>query len=269
MSNDIKAPEDVDAAVSALPSHQHPYGAKCPLARDLQSVLFHYGVRQVEADMLVAENILSSKQIRYVNPDGNSEQVKGFKEIMAEKVKGTVNRIILKRVFQRMLASDPFAKVVPPPPSSSSSSSSSKSKGSSKGPADPAAKTAAAAASTASSSASSAVPAPAAEPPSVAPPKAKRRRRDDTSSDDSDHESGRGGKDSSSSSDSSSDDDDDVAVDSSSRSRCRDLASLFDAVDNEVRVVVNGCSFVCCLFLSFCPHTSCVTSIPTANQEIP
>ena len=128
MATEIKAPEDPDMAVVALPKNQNPYGASCPLARTFQSVLFHYGVRQAEVDVLIAENILSAKQIKFVDPDGSSEQVKGFKEVMHDKIKGTVTRLILKRVFQRMLVSDPFAKVVLPPASSSSSSSSSSDK---------------------------------------------------------------------------------------------------------------------------------------------
>ena len=81
--SDIIAPEDVNAPVTMLPAHQMPYGSDTPLTRHFQSILFHYGIRQDEADILEEEQIYSVVHARYANPDGDQDEKDCFEGMVS------------------------------------------------------------------------------------------------------------------------------------------------------------------------------------------
>ena len=66
---DIVSPMDPDDEVTPLPIHQFPYGVDCPLDRRFQSVMFHHDVSAASVAVLAQAQILSVKQVRFLNPD--------------------------------------------------------------------------------------------------------------------------------------------------------------------------------------------------------
>ena len=222
MADNVVPPEDCNAAVSLLPDTQFPYGNNCVLARGWQAVLFHYGIKPEVAVILMQQDITSKKQVRYADPDGQEDSRLLFNEVCAG-VPSALQRLLLKRAFRRMLLPDPFAAIVATPASSSSAAPSAAA------PAPPAKKTKVAAAPAA----------PDASAVAVVPVQKNKRKDHDISDSDSDSDSDvpRDGGAGNAESDSNDDGGAKVKVDSS-RSQKRDLASLFDSVDNEVRTVV-------------------------------
>ena len=85
----IVPPDDVNAPIVMLPEHQHPFGADSAITRRMQSVLFHYGVREEECDILEEEEIYSAMAARHADPDGNQEQRDCFEGLV------TPHRIVM------------------------------------------------------------------------------------------------------------------------------------------------------------------------------
>ena len=85
----IVPPDDVNAPIVMLPEHQHPFGADSAITRRMQSVLFHYGVREEECDILEEEEIYSAMAARHADPDGNQEQRDCFEGLV------TPHRIVI------------------------------------------------------------------------------------------------------------------------------------------------------------------------------
>lgn len=109
---DIAAPANCDDAVVALPDDQLPFGAACVLPRDIQSILFHYGISRVEVDKLIDEGVESREMFNEANPDGDGEQERAFNlTVQAMKLK-PVRLSRLRRAFRRVLASDPMVAIV-------------------------------------------------------------------------------------------------------------------------------------------------------------
>ena len=227
----VSPPKSVSDAILPLPDTQKPFGDNCLLARDLQAILFHYGVRMQDAEILAEEGISTLAYVKFADPDGSQDQVDLFKAAVADRVQGALHRLVLKEAFRRIVRPDPFAAIVvvassaPPPakrvkvvgaPSSSAASSS------------------AAAASSSSSSLPSSADSPKASASSSASlsvdPPQKTSKFDFVSDSDSDDLAKVDDGDVSAS-------DDVASSDKKSRSRNQDLASLFDEVDNEVGVV--------------------------------
>ena len=222
MPDHVVPPEDCDAAVSLLPDDQFPYGSACVLARGWQAVLFHYGIKPEVAVILMQQDITSKKHVRYADPDGQEDSRLLFNEVCAG-VSSALQRLLLKRAFRRMLLPDPFAAIIATPASSSSAASSAAA------PAPPAKKV----------KVTATPAAPDASAVAVVPVQANKRKDHDISDSDSETDSDVpcGGGAANAESDSNDDGGAKVKVDSG-RSQKRDLASLFDSVDNEVRTVV-------------------------------
>lgn len=215
-----------------LPDTQHPFGSGCDLSRELQAVLFHYGVRPQDAAILSEEAITTIQFVGFADPDGAPDERDLFKLAVADRVQGPLHKLVLKKVFRRILGPNPFAAVVaaaapPPPPPTVAATPPPSKKAKSVGaptassassvavsPPDPSSSTSATASPTASSSKAS-VGAVSAKP---------RKTPSDVSDSDSDDLAKTDG-------DASASDD----AQKKSKRRSLDLASLFDEVDSEVR----------------------------------
>ena len=98
---DIIKPENVNAAVMPLPTHQTPYGEECCLTKQFQSILFHYDLRQSEVDILEEEEIFSVSDARYADPDGDVSQRDCFEGgVSSHRVFGWV--VVLRCLFARL-----------------------------------------------------------------------------------------------------------------------------------------------------------------------
>ena len=115
MSTHIKTPKNADVAVVMLPDGQNPYGDGCKIDREIQSILFHYGLRDVDVAVLDKEGFTSADKCQWVNPDGDDDCHLTFEECIAKFVKPKLFVRPIKAAIRRILAADPFAAVVTPP----------------------------------------------------------------------------------------------------------------------------------------------------------
>ena len=115
MSAHIVTPKNADVAIVMLPDGQNPFGDKCNIARDIQSVFFHYGLRDVDVAVLDEEGFTSADKCQWVNPDGNADNLATFEECIASKVKPKLFIRPIKAAIRRILSDDPFAAIVTPP----------------------------------------------------------------------------------------------------------------------------------------------------------
>lgn len=233
----ISLPKDVADSILKLPDGQHPFGDKCLLSRDLQAVLFHFGVRPQDAEILAEEGISTFAYVKFADPDGRPDQVDLFKAAVSDRVQGPLHRLVLKEAFRRIVRPDPFAAVVvvaasAPPPAKRAKTVAAKSSSSaaaSSGASSLASSVDSPKASTSSSSSASLSASSASLP---VDPSQKTSRFQSVSDSDSDDLAKVDDGDVSASDDAASSD-----TKTKSQRRNQDLASLFDAVDNEVGVV--------------------------------
>ena len=110
---DISSPKSFADEILPLPAHQLPFGANCALDRRVQSAAFHYGLSQVNVDMLV--DLLLTKPISFstCDPDGNADQVDTFALIIAY-FPSPVTRSLVTQLVRRFCCVDPFAAIVKP-----------------------------------------------------------------------------------------------------------------------------------------------------------
>ena len=127
MSGHIHKPENPDEAVTLLPASQNPYSEDCPLSRLFQSVLFHYGIRSDEVDILVHNEINTITEVRLANPDGDQDARDLFEDAVCKLISKPLRRLLMKKAFRRMLRAEPLAPLSALPSNSSASSAEAKS----------------------------------------------------------------------------------------------------------------------------------------------
>ena len=127
MSGHIHKPENPDEAVTLLPASQNPYSEDCPLSRLFQSVLFHYGIRSDEVDILVHNEINTITEVRLANPDGDQDARDLFEDAVCKLISLPLRRLLMKKAFRRMLRAEPLAPLSALPSNSSASSAEAKS----------------------------------------------------------------------------------------------------------------------------------------------
>ena len=116
---------DYDDAVAALPPGQDPYGANCALSRVMQSIFFHYRLRQSEADLFAKEGFTSVQMLHEAHPDGSADQRQLYVEALEGQIEGLLWRRLAWKAVRRLLSGKHMAKrddpPLPPPPEKASS----------------------------------------------------------------------------------------------------------------------------------------------------
>ena len=106
-----------DDAVAPLPQGQDPYGAKCALSQVIQSVFFHYRLRQSEADLFAKEGFTTLQMLQEAHPDGSAGQRQLYAKTLEGKIERLLWRCLAGKAVRRLLSGKPMAKRdVPPPP---------------------------------------------------------------------------------------------------------------------------------------------------------
>ena len=243
----IVPPDTFEEKVVILPDQQHPFGPNCDLDRTIQSMLFHYGIGTKEAKVLEDVGFVAIKYLREANPDGDDEERDLYESTVASQITNPLMKRLMLKAVRRLLSTDPLEPLVEGARASSSSSS----------VAPPAKRqktttttttTATTATSSDTASASSQSSSTTASSSDGDSSKAKKSKSAKSSKNDEDDFS------------SDSDDDDDavsteetasaeVSKSESTRSKTKDLASLFEDVDAEVRLwllidMILGCLVV-------------------------
>ena len=104
-------PKKYDDAVQPLLADQFPFGADCPIDRDIQAILFHYDVCQDDAAVLVGEELYKRNDYFFGDPEGSETQQQMFDDI-AVQIPKSLRRCRISMAFSRILRDDPFAAVV-------------------------------------------------------------------------------------------------------------------------------------------------------------
>ena len=129
MSGHIHKPENPDEAITMLPASQNPYSEECSLSRLFQSVLFHYGIRSDEVDILVENEINTVAEVRLANPDGDQDARDLFEDAVCKLIRLPLRRLLMKKAFRRMLLAEPLAPLSATPLKDPASTSEAKSLG--------------------------------------------------------------------------------------------------------------------------------------------
>ena len=112
----VVPPPNYDDAVALLPAGQDPYGAKCALSTIIQSVFFHYHLRQSEADLFAKEGFTTLQMLQEAHPDGSAGQRKLYTGALEGKIDGLLWRRLAGKAVRRLLSGKPLAKRDAPPP---------------------------------------------------------------------------------------------------------------------------------------------------------
>ena len=120
----VVAPENLSAAVQALPDGQRPYGSDCKIRLKIQAVLFHYGIHPDVVKSIAGEGFELITDFRLANPRGDADQKELFDVSIAVHIKSALQKARLLKAFERLMREHPMqAVVVGPPPKTSKSKS--------------------------------------------------------------------------------------------------------------------------------------------------
>ena len=111
-------PDDVNDAVVPLPVGQDPYGPNCLLEPAVQSVFFHYRLRQAEADLFEKEGFTSLMHLNEADPDGSDDKRQLYADALEGKIDGLLWRRLAGKAVRRLLSGKAFKRVsdsAPPP----------------------------------------------------------------------------------------------------------------------------------------------------------
>ena len=112
MTDLVRPAADFKAAVLPLPEAQKPY-ENCDMPRDVQAVMWHYGVKQEEINACLEEGYASKADFQYADPYATDAESKEMFKAIASHIKGKLPLRKLKGAISRLLAEDPFAAIVP------------------------------------------------------------------------------------------------------------------------------------------------------------
>ena len=218
MADHVRPAVDFKTAVLPLPDDQKPYD-DVDMPRDIQAIMWHYGVRKPEIAACIAEGYGSKADFQFADPYATDAESKLMFKAIADRIKGKLPLRKLKGAISRILSDDPHAAIEPSEPAAEDHSSKKRKRDKSPAKNDDAPAAVAAGASDVAKSTKT----------SKSKSSSKSKFKDD-SSDSSSNDS----------SNSDSDDDDDVGDDSkessskASSSKSKSLDSLFNSVANQV-----------------------------------
>ena len=221
----ILPPDTIEQEVKVLPANHNPFGVNCDIDRNIQSILFHYGIDPEVVNVIEKTGYVAKKFFKRADPDGSDRERALFKKSIADKIENPLMEDLVEDAVRRILSPNPLAAIIPVTTATRSSDASKpkKPKGS---PLD-------VASSSSGASTSASAPAIASTSGTAAPAAKPNKRKKNNDTDDSD--------DSDDGLEPISDDDlnDDANGASSSASatrgsRSKDLSTLFDDAKNEV-----------------------------------
>ena len=113
----VLPPVRYEDPVVLLSETQKPFGddpeiAKIPLSA--LSVLFHYGVRPQDVQVIAKESFFREVDFHLANPVGDNQARRLFKMSIEDNIQGALPLAKVERAFIRINAVDPFAALPPP-----------------------------------------------------------------------------------------------------------------------------------------------------------
>ena len=106
---------DFKSAVLPLPDGQKPYD-DVDMPRDIQAIMWHYGVQKPEVLACVAEGYGSKADFQFADPYATDAESKFMFKAIADRIKGKLPLRKLKGAISRILSADPHAAIAPPAP---------------------------------------------------------------------------------------------------------------------------------------------------------
>ena len=110
MADHVRPAVDFKTAVLPLPNDQKPYG-DIDMPRDVQAILWHYGVKKPEVEACIAEGYGSAADFQFADPYATDAESKAMFKAIADRVKGKLQLRKLKGAISRILAKDPLAAI--------------------------------------------------------------------------------------------------------------------------------------------------------------
>ena len=116
MASIVSRAIDWNSAVTALPDNRHPFGQNCVMDRDIQAIMFHYGVRKQDVDVLLDEGYATLADFKCADPRATDEDSVLCFNAIRDRVKGALHQRKVKEAIIRVLSVDPLAPVITPAP---------------------------------------------------------------------------------------------------------------------------------------------------------
>ena len=110
MADHVRPAVDFKTAVLPLPNDQKPYG-DIDMPRDVQAILWHYGVKKPEVEACIAEGYGSAADFQFADPYATDAESKAMFKAIADRVKGKLQLRKLRGAISRILAKDPLAAI--------------------------------------------------------------------------------------------------------------------------------------------------------------
>ena len=113
MADHVHPAVDFKSAVLPLPDGQKPYD-DVDMPRDIQAIMWHYGVQKPEVLACVAEGYGSKADFQFADPYATDAESKFMFKAIADRIKGKLPLRKLKGAISRILSADPLAAIAPP-----------------------------------------------------------------------------------------------------------------------------------------------------------